>query len=104
MVAARSHGASGATRPLVSTVIKPDADNFLEESLDRCQYVASETPQAFQIPILSRAYKKVNTLEKLLLYVCCNFNKSTLSRSVIIPFGKEGGIVKGRFWAHTEFA
>lgn len=36
---------AGAVLPLVSTVIKPNSNGFLEESLDRSLYRASQTPQ-----------------------------------------------------------
>lgn len=53
---AKLHGGAGPVVPLVSTVLKIGRDGFLEESLDRSKYVASETPQAFQYPLLLKAY------------------------------------------------
>ncbi|EGD76593.1 hypothetical protein PTSG_07710 [Salpingoeca rosetta] len=55
--AAAQHQAAGSVLPLVSTVIKPNADGFLEESLDRSQYRASQTPQAFSLEALMKAYE-----------------------------------------------
>ena len=54
--AARDHGAAGTTVPLVSTVIKVDPEGFLERSLDRSEYTASQTPQAFRRDVITRAY------------------------------------------------
>ncbi|KAL5010699.1 hypothetical protein ScPMuIL_013004 [Solemya velum] len=58
-VAAHKHGAAGVVRPLVSTVIAADAENFLEESLDRTKYRASEMPQAFRYEVIKSAYEKI---------------------------------------------
>lgn len=55
---AKLHGGAGPVVPLVSTVLKIGSKGFLEESLDRSKYVASETPQAFQYPLLLKAYQK----------------------------------------------
>ncbi|KAK8765484.1 hypothetical protein V5799_031905 [Amblyomma americanum] len=55
---AKLHGGAGPVVPLVSTVLKIDDKGFLEESLDRSRYVASETPQAFQYPLLMKAYQR----------------------------------------------
>ena len=43
--AAVKHGAAGVVRPLVSTILRPDEDGFLEETLVRTDYRASEMPQ-----------------------------------------------------------
>ncbi|XP_064637240.1 D-ribitol-5-phosphate cytidylyltransferase-like [Lineus longissimus] len=59
-VAARDHGAAGAIKPLVSTVVARDADGFLECSLDRSKYRASEMPQGFRFDVIHTAYKKCN--------------------------------------------
>ena len=48
--------AAGCVLPLVSTVVRPNAEGFLEESLDRSQYMASQTPQAFRLAVLQQAY------------------------------------------------
>lgn len=60
VLAAERHGAAGAVRPLVSTVLNSTTDSFLQESLDRSKHVASETPQAFQTSVLTLAYSKVS--------------------------------------------
>lgn len=52
--------ASGVYRPLISTVIAPDSDGCLEESLDRHKYRASEMPQGFHYSVISTAYQKVS--------------------------------------------
>uniref|UniRef100_F6T7P2 D-ribitol-5-phosphate cytidylyltransferase n=1 Tax=Monodelphis domestica TaxID=13616 RepID=F6T7P2_MONDO len=54
--AANDHGAAGAIRPLVSTVIAPSADGYLDQSLDRAKHRASEMPQAFLFDVIYRAY------------------------------------------------
>lgn len=59
VLCAEQHGAAGAVRPLVSTVLRSSQESFLVESLDRSIHVASETPQAFQLSILWSAYNKV---------------------------------------------
>ncbi|BES96042.1 Isoprenoid synthase domain containing [Nesidiocoris tenuis] len=56
-------GAAGPVRPLVSTVVRPDADSFLEGSLKRQLYANSETPQAFSLDILSSAYSQISEEE-----------------------------------------
>ncbi|XP_053409101.1 D-ribitol-5-phosphate cytidylyltransferase-like [Mercenaria mercenaria] len=57
-VYARSFGAAGVTRPLVSTVISADDEGLLRESLDRSRYCASEMPQGFQLSVIKTAYEK----------------------------------------------
>ncbi|XP_046573367.1 LOW QUALITY PROTEIN: D-ribitol-5-phosphate cytidylyltransferase-like [Haliotis rubra] len=57
-LAAHKHGASGVTRPLISTVIASDSDGMLTESLDRSQYAASEMPQGFKYHVIKQAYEK----------------------------------------------
>lgn len=53
-------GAAGATRPLVSTVIKPcPTDDCLETSLERHLFALSETPQAFLFHLIAHAYEQV---------------------------------------------
>jgi len=46
-------------RPLVSTVVCADLDGFLDHSLDRSKYRASEMPQAFKYDVIKLAYDKV---------------------------------------------
>lgn len=55
---AKIHGAAGPVVPLVSTVLKMNSDGFLEETLDRSKYVASEMPQVFRYSLLLDAYSK----------------------------------------------
>lgn len=69
VVAAEEHGAAGAIRPLISTVLQANSDGFLDHSLDRCKHVSSETPQAFQFDILTSAYNKVYFLSLIVLGV-----------------------------------
>ncbi|KAK8377818.1 hypothetical protein O3P69_014045 [Scylla paramamosain] len=63
VVMAQRHGAAGAVRSLVSTVVMPDAQDFLEESLVRSQYRNSEMPQAFRFGVLRDAYRKCSDEE-----------------------------------------
>ncbi|XP_005076272.1 D-ribitol-5-phosphate cytidylyltransferase isoform X1 [Mesocricetus auratus] len=58
VIAANEHGAAGAIRPLVSTVISPSADGCLDHSLDRAQHRASEMPQAFLFDVIYDAYQQ----------------------------------------------
>lgn len=51
--------AAGAVRPLVSTVVSTDMDGFLDYSLDRSKFRASEMPQAFKYNVIKLAYDKV---------------------------------------------
>eukprot|EP00038_Savillea_parva_P001570 m.105358 g.105358 ORF g.105358 m.105358 type:complete len:475 (-) comp10549_c1_seq3:6455-7879(-) len=61
--AAAEHGAAGTILPLVSTVIRVDADGFLEESLDRSLYRGSQTPQAFRTAVIKTAYSAASSHE-----------------------------------------
>ncbi|XP_055276500.1 D-ribitol-5-phosphate cytidylyltransferase isoform X3 [Moschus berezovskii] len=58
VTAAQEHGASGAIRPLVSTVISPSADSCLDHSLERAKHRASEMPQAFLFDVIYEAYQQ----------------------------------------------
>ncbi|KAM5302967.1 D-ribitol-5-phosphate cytidylyltransferase [Glossophaga mutica] len=56
--AAKEHGAAGAIRPLVSTVISPSPDGCLDHSLERARHRASEMPQAFLYEVIYAAYQQ----------------------------------------------
>ncbi|XP_038653405.1 D-ribitol-5-phosphate cytidylyltransferase isoform X2 [Scyliorhinus canicula] len=56
--AAKEYGAAGAIRPLVSTVVATNADGYLDHSLERAKYRASEMPQAFTFDVIYRAYQQ----------------------------------------------
>ncbi|XP_068591509.1 D-ribitol-5-phosphate cytidylyltransferase [Cebidichthys violaceus] len=56
--AAKEHGAAGAVRPLVSTVIAGTPEGFLDHSLERAKYRASEMPQGFTYDVIHRAYRR----------------------------------------------
>ncbi|XP_077993898.1 D-ribitol-5-phosphate cytidylyltransferase-like [Glandiceps talaboti] len=58
--AAHNHGAAGAIQPLVSTVIAPTEDGFLDHSLVRSKYTASHTPQAFRYDVIHEAYTEIS--------------------------------------------
>ena len=53
-----NHEAAGAVRPLVSTVVMPDDEGKLKESLIRKKYFNSEMPQAFKYRVIKDAYNK----------------------------------------------
>ncbi|XP_053322961.1 D-ribitol-5-phosphate cytidylyltransferase isoform X2 [Spea bombifrons] len=55
---AKQHGAAGAVRPLVSTVIASSSDGCLDYSLERSKHRASEMPQAFLFDVIYEAYLK----------------------------------------------
>ncbi|XP_076833266.1 D-ribitol-5-phosphate cytidylyltransferase [Brachyhypopomus gauderio] len=57
-LAAKEQGASGAVRPLVSTVIAPSSEGFLDHSLERAKYRGSEMPQGFLFDIIYQAYQR----------------------------------------------
>ncbi len=63
--AAWEHGAAGTVMPLVDTVLAVTDDGFMERSLDRRLYRASQTPQAFRYEILKRAYEAATEEEML---------------------------------------
>ncbi|XP_078084304.1 D-ribitol-5-phosphate cytidylyltransferase isoform X2 [Mustelus asterias] len=56
--AAKEYGAAGAIRPLVSTVVATNPEGYLDHSLERAKYRASEMPQAFTFDIIYRAYQQ----------------------------------------------
>lgn len=43
----------------MSTIVSTDTDGFLDCSLDRSKYRASEMPQAFKYDVIKQAYDKV---------------------------------------------
>lgn len=57
-VAAKEQGAAGAIRPLVSTVIATTSEGYLDHSLERAKYRASEMPQGFTYDVISQAYQR----------------------------------------------
>ncbi|XP_052041887.1 D-ribitol-5-phosphate cytidylyltransferase [Apodemus sylvaticus] len=63
VLAAKEHGAAGAIRPLVSTVISPSADGHLDHSLDRAKHRASEMPQAFLFDVIYEAYQQCSDFD-----------------------------------------
>ncbi|XP_037531995.1 D-ribitol-5-phosphate cytidylyltransferase [Nematolebias whitei] len=57
-VAAKEQGAAGAIRPLVSTVIATTSEGYLDHSLERAKYRASEMPQGFTYDVIYQAYHR----------------------------------------------
>ncbi|OQV12575.1 putative Isoprenoid synthase domain-containing protein [Hypsibius exemplaris] len=60
---ARKHGACGVFAPLVSTILRIDANGFMAEALPRHDLFASEMPQAFSFENLKIAYNSASTDE-----------------------------------------
>ncbi|CAG6014077.1 unnamed protein product [Menidia menidia] len=56
--AAKEQGAAGAIRPLVSTVIATTSEGYLDHSLERVKYRASEMPQGFTYDVIRQAYQR----------------------------------------------
>uniref|UniRef100_A0A8I3PV47 D-ribitol-5-phosphate cytidylyltransferase n=2 Tax=Canis lupus familiaris TaxID=9615 RepID=A0A8I3PV47_CANLF len=82
VTAAKEHGAAGAIRPLVSTVISPSADGCLDHSLDRARHRASEMPQAFLFDVIYEAYQQVTY--KRDLYAAESIIKERISQHICI--------------------
>ncbi|XP_047217954.1 D-ribitol-5-phosphate cytidylyltransferase isoform X2 [Girardinichthys multiradiatus] len=57
-VAAKKQGAAGSIRPLVSTVIATTSEGYLDHSLERAKYRASEMPQGFRYDVIYQAYQR----------------------------------------------
>ncbi|XP_022053074.2 D-ribitol-5-phosphate cytidylyltransferase isoform X1 [Acanthochromis polyacanthus] len=57
-MAAKEQGAAGAIRPLVSTVIATTSEGYLDHSLERAKYRASEMPQGFTYDVICQAYQR----------------------------------------------
>ncbi|XP_062872904.1 D-ribitol-5-phosphate cytidylyltransferase [Trichomycterus rosablanca] len=62
-LAAKEQGASGAIRPLVSTVIATTSEGYLDHSLERAKYRASEMPQGFLYDVIYQAYQQCSELD-----------------------------------------
>ncbi|XP_041962912.1 D-ribitol-5-phosphate cytidylyltransferase isoform X1 [Alosa sapidissima] len=62
-LAANKQGASGAVRPLVSTVVAATTGGYLDHSLERARYRASEMPQGFIYDIIYQAYQHCSEAE-----------------------------------------
>ena len=75
--------AAGAVRPLVSTVIKPDVDGHLKETLIRSQYKNSEMPQAFQYDVIKAAYRRVRKAVQSNCYFILRCEEKSLRNSSV---------------------
>lgn len=62
MLCLLSQQAAGAIRPLVSTVIATTSEGYLDHSLERAKYRASEMPQGFTYDVISQAYQRVGPI------------------------------------------
>ncbi|KAK7172036.1 hypothetical protein R3I93_004356 [Phoxinus phoxinus] len=62
-LAAKEQGASGTIRPLVSTVIATTSEGYLDHSLERAKYRASEMPQGFLYDIILQAYQRCSEFD-----------------------------------------
>ncbi|XP_059584940.1 D-ribitol-5-phosphate cytidylyltransferase isoform X8 [Alligator mississippiensis] len=96
--AAKDHGAAGAIRPLVSTVVASSADGCLDHSLERARYRASEMPQAFLFDIIYQAYHQVTY--KRDLYAAESIIKDNLSQQVCVITDMKGDDVQVGFLLH----
>ncbi|XP_019364058.1 PREDICTED: isoprenoid synthase domain-containing protein isoform X5 [Gavialis gangeticus] len=96
--AAKDHGAAGAIRPLVSTVIASSADGCLDHSLERARYRASEMPQAFLFDIIYQAYHQVTY--KWDLYAAESIIKDNLSQQVCVITDMKEDAVQVGFLLH----
>ncbi|XP_058655513.1 D-ribitol-5-phosphate cytidylyltransferase isoform X3 [Onychostoma macrolepis] len=91
-LAAKEQGASGAIRPLVSTVIATTSEGYLDHSLERAKYRASEMPQGFLYDIIFQAYQRVTYKRDLAAAEA--IIKETLSMSACIIAGAEAEAVE----------
>ncbi|XP_052594313.1 D-ribitol-5-phosphate cytidylyltransferase isoform X4 [Peromyscus californicus insignis] len=82
VMAAKEHGAAGAVRPLVSTVISPAADGCLDHALDRAKHRASEMPQAFLFDVIYEAYQQVTYKQDL--YAAESLIKEKISQEICV--------------------
>ncbi|XP_030638350.1 D-ribitol-5-phosphate cytidylyltransferase [Chanos chanos] len=62
-MAAKDQGASGVIRPLVSTVIATTTEGYLDHSLERAKYRASEMPQGFLYDVICQAYQRCSEFD-----------------------------------------
>ncbi|XP_074840763.1 D-ribitol-5-phosphate cytidylyltransferase isoform X3 [Carettochelys insculpta] len=98
VLAAKEHGAAGAVRPLVSTVVASSADGSLDHSLERARYRASEMPQAFIFDIIYEAYCQVTY--KRDLYAAESVIKDKLSQQVCVTTDMKEDSVQLGFLLH----
>ncbi|KAL2777286.1 D-ribitol-5-phosphate cytidylyltransferase isoform c [Daubentonia madagascariensis] len=89
VIAAKEHGAAGAIRPLVSTVISPSADGCLDHSLERARHRASEMPQAFLFDVIYEAYQQVTY--KRDLYAAESIIKERISQEICVVMDTKEG-------------
>ncbi|KAI2545067.1 CDP-L-ribitol pyrophosphorylase A [Homo sapiens] len=87
VTAAKEHGAAGAIRPLVSTVVSPSADGCLDYSLERARHRASEMPQAFLFDVIYEAYQQVTY--KRDLYAAESIIKERISQEICVVMDTE---------------
>ncbi|KAL7393077.1 hypothetical protein ABVT39_006255 [Epinephelus coioides] len=90
-MAAKEQGAAGAIRPLVSTVIATTSEGYLDHSLERAKYRASEMPQGFTYDVIYQAYQRVTY--KRDLAAAESIIKDTLSRSACVITGESAQAV-----------
>ncbi|KAK1172929.1 D-ribitol-5-phosphate cytidylyltransferase [Acipenser oxyrinchus oxyrinchus] len=85
--AAKDHGAAGATRPLVSTVIATTSEGCLDSSLERAKYRASEMPQAFLFDTIYQAYQQCSD---------CDFEYGTECLQLVLQYcGSKAKLIEG---------
>ncbi len=59
IAAAAEHGGAALARPATETLKRADENGFAKESVERERLWFMETPQAFQLPLILRAYEEV---------------------------------------------
>ncbi|XP_063780487.1 D-ribitol-5-phosphate cytidylyltransferase isoform X2 [Pseudophryne corroboree] len=97
---ARQHGAAGAVRPLVSTVIASSSDGCLDHSLERAKHRASEMPQAFLFDVIYKAYLQVTY--KRDLYAAESIIKERISQHLCIITNMKEEAVQIGFLLHEN--
>lgn len=79
----RLRQASGAVRPLVSTVIATTSEGFLDHSLERSKYRASEMPQGFLYDVIYQAYERVNMSVSQIILQSFSLNKNVTNNDLM---------------------
>jgi 2-C-methyl-D-erythritol 4-phosphate cytidylyltransferase len=65
IAAASEHGGAALARPATETLKRADENGFAKESVERERLWFMETPQAFQLALILRAYDEVKRLDRI---------------------------------------
>lgn len=84
VTAAQQSGAAGASMPLVDTVLRVDGDGRVVETLNRAELVASQTPQAFDMRLLERAYATASDLDLELGTECLELARKVGAQATVV--------------------